>query len=369
MEKLKTKGGLEFMNDERWIQERLFFSGNQYYESINTEIENAQSSIEVESYIFGYDKIGQILINNLIRASKRGVLVRILVDGFGSAFSIPILQQELIKSSVQFKVFHPLFGIWYIPIFRTLNRRNHRKVWIFDKAVAFAGSFNVSDVHTSLSGQSWRDSGIRVKGKQVQLLNQSFEKLWQRKLLTGDKMKGCSIVRLNDGINKRRAARRELHLRIRGAKKYLFFGNAYFAPHLGLILELCRCALRGVEVHILVPHRSDIFFMPWITSTFYFALLQSGVKVYEYLPSIYHAKNYVIDDWMQIGSTNLNSRSLLYDLEIDFKITHPKNRQILMAEIKKDLKNSLVITSDFFDKISLLRKFMTCLFLLFKRWI
>jgi cardiolipin synthase len=109
--------------------------------------------------------------------------------------------------------------------------------------------------------------------------------------------------------------------------------------------------------------------MPWITSTFYFALLQSGVKVYEYLPSIYHAKNYVIDDWMQIGSTNLNSRSLLYDLEIDFKITHPKNRQILMAEIKKDLKNSLVITSDFFDKISLLRKFMTYFFLLFKRWI
>lgn len=362
------------MDEESWAQEQIYFSGDQYFESVITEIEKAQSNIEVECYIFNFDQIGQILIKSLIKASQRGVRVRILVDGFGSAFSIPSLQRELLNTPIEFKVFHPLFGLWYIPIFQTLNRRNHRKVWILDRAVAFAGSFNVSDVHTSVSGQSWRDSGIRVQGQQVQLLIQSFEKawnkkkLWQKRIFGADTFNGSSLVRLNDGIKKRRATRRDLLLRIRGAKKYLFFGNAYFAPHFRLILELCNCALRGVEVRILVPQRSDIFFMPWITSTYYFALLQSGVKIYEYLPTIYHAKNYVIDDWMMIGSANLNSRSLLHDLEINLRVSHPENKKILLAELTKDLKDSLVITPKSFDKISWLRKFVTTFILLFKRW-
>ncbi len=362
------------MSFEQWTKEQTFFSGDEYYSAIKADIENAKSSIDVECYIFEFDDTGKSLSDALILATKRGIRVRVIVDGIGSAYSIPTLQRYLREGGVEFKVFHPIFSSWYIPIFRTMNRRNHRKTWIIDQAIAFTGSFNVSNVHTELSGAPWRDSGMRVEGEPVKLLSQAFAKvwgknrIWKQKVFYYDEALGSPLVRLNDGTNKRRACYREMLLKIREAKRYICFGNAYFAPHFRIVMELCYSARRGVDVHILVPRKSDIFFMPWISSTYYYALLQSGVKVHEYLPAVFHAKNYVIDDWMLIGSSNLNHRSLFHDLEIDLKVTVPENREIFLREIENDLKNSELVTYSSFKKISWFRKRVTQFLLLFKSW-
>lgn len=363
------------MIDKTWADERPFFSGDDFYAAIFDDIKKAQQSVDIECYIFEYDEIGKEFVNQLIAAAKRGVIVRVIVDGIGSVYSSSTLQQLFQEGGVEFKIFHPIFGSWFIPIFRNLNRRNHRKVWLFDKKIAYVGSFNVSKVHTTLIEEPWRDSGLRVEGEDVKLLHEAFQKIWnqnkiwKKKLLYFDGSTNDSLVRLNDGKFKRRIYYRELLYRIREAKKYICFSNAYFSPHFRLVMELCYSARRGVEVHLVVPRKSDVFFMPWVGSTYYFVLLQSGVKIHEYLPAVFHAKNYVIDDWMLIGSSNLNYRSLFYDLEVDLKMTSPKNKALFLREINMDIKKSELVTQDSFAKVSWLRKKIAQFFLLFKSWI
>ena len=115
------------MNTEQWEKEQTFFSGDEYFSAIKSDIQNAKKSIDVECYIFEFDQIGKSLSDSLIAASKRGVRVRVIVDGIGSAYSISTLQRYLREGGVEFKVFHPIFSSWFIPVFRTINRRNHRK--------------------------------------------------------------------------------------------------------------------------------------------------------------------------------------------------------------------------------------------------
>lgn len=363
------------MNVTVWDQERIFFSGDEYYDSLVEEIQKAQKLIEVECYIFEYDEIGTRLIDCLVEAARRGVIVKVIVDGIGSAYSISTLRQILLEAGAEFKVFHPILSPWFMPIFRTINRRNHRKTWIFDQKIAYTGSFNVSKVHTSLVKEPWRDTGIRVVGEDVQLLSQAFNKAWKenktwkKKIFSYSDLVGSSLVRLNDSKSKRRAHYRDFLGKIREAEKYIFFGNAYFAPHIRLVRELCYSARRGVEVHLLVPQKSDIFFMPWVSSTYYFILLKSGVKIHEYMPTVFHAKNYVIDDWMLLGSSNLNYRSLFNDLEIDLRITHPENKKKFLDAINEDMKNSEPITFEAYRKLSWIRQKAGQLLLLFRGWL
>jgi cardiolipin synthase len=95
-----------------------------------------------------------------------------------------------------------------------------------------------------------------------------------------------------------------------------------------------------VDVRVLLPKNSDVLMMPWASSTFYYSLLKSGVKIFEYLPSVLHAKSLILDDWALIGSSNLNHRSLLHDLEVDVKIIDPKAQKELENLFHEDLKQS-----------------------------
>jgi cardiolipin synthase len=122
-------------------------------------------------------------------------------------------------------------------------------------------------------------------------------------------------------LNTRRALRRENYLdllvRILGAKRRIWIENAYFVPDGALIRALKVAAESGVDVKIVVPAISDVFFIPWVTAAFNLGLLRAGVKVFEYNKGMMHAKTVLIDDWGLVGSSNLNHRSLFHDLEAD----------------------------------------------------
>lgn len=363
------------MDRSLWVSESLFFNGDQYFASIVEDIKNAQESIDIESYIFDFDELGQKMIGFLDEAVQRGVQIRVIVDGIGSASSIRALEEVFKEKRIHFRVFHPIFAAFFIPVFGTLNRRNHRKTWIFDGKTAYVGSFNVTKVHTNLVPEPWRDSGVRVEGDAVLLLNEAFEKVWtknrvwKKKLFSFQERMSSLLVRLNDGIYKRRSHYRELLLRIREAKRNIYFGNAYFSPHFRIVIELCYAARRGVDVHVLLPRKSDVFFMPWVSTTYYLALLQSGVTIHEYLPSVFHAKHYIIDDWMLIGSSNLNYRSLFHDLEADVRITQDFNQKVFLEEFNRDLAQSEVVTFEKFKQISWVRRLAAHFFLLFRAWL
>ncbi len=356
---------------EQWDAEQLFFSSRGYFDHLIRELPLAKRSIDVETYIFDLDELGNRLVEELRRAADRGVTVRLMLDGVGSRHTVEEVAARFRDTAVNVKVYHPIRWWSFFAFARNLNRRNHRKSWLIDSRTAYVGSMNIAH-------NDWTDYGIRVEGKWTALLEQAFMKCWLgharwKQLARPSAMRRRAPyqkgrwIRLNDTLLKRRRNYYLLLQQSRNAARRIWLANAYFVPRLGLVRALCAAARRGVDVRIMVPKNSDVFFMPWITSTYYLVLLNAGVKIYEYLPSFYHAKVQMIDDWASLGSTNLNYRSLLHDLEADVIVTMPENRRVLEAELVRAFGNSKAVTAETLKETPWFQTIATKLFLLFKR--
>ena len=357
---------------EQWDSEKVFFSSRDFYGHLLREIPLAEKSIDVEAYIFELDELGNRIVEELRRAAARGVAVRVLLDGIGCLHTAEELVARFSGTAVRVRIYHPVFWHSVFAFTRKLNRRNHRKTWLIDSRTAYVGSMNIVQ-------NRWTDHGIRIQGRYTALLNQAFVKCWLgnarwrhlarpsvfRRRVPYQKGKW---LRLNDTLLKRRRNYRLLLQQSRNATGRIWLASAYFVPRLGLVRALCKAARRGVDVRIMVPKTSDVFFMPWIASTYYLVLLNAGVKIYEYLPAFFHAKVQVIDDWASIGSTNLNYRSLLHDLEVDVVVTMPENRSLLEAELMRGFDSSKVVTAETIKEIPWFQSVASRLFLLFKRW-
>lgn len=356
-----------------WDSEKIYFSSRDFYADIIREIPLAATSIDVEAYIFDLDELGNRIVEELRRAAERGVAVRVLLDGVGCLQTVEGVAARFSGTAVTIRVYHPVRWWSVFAFTRNLNRRNHRKSWLFDSRAAYVGSMNIAQ-------NDWTDYGIRVEGKSIALLRQAFEKCWLGHARWKELMRPSALrrrvpyqkgkwIRLNDTLLKRG---RNYHLLLQqsgNATRRIWLASAYFVPRLGLVRALCAAARRGVDVRIMVPKNSDVFFMPWIASTFYLGLLNAGVKIYEYLPSFYHAKVQVIDDWASLGSTNLNYRSLLHDLEADVIVTHPENRRLLEAELLRGFGGSKAVTAESLKETPWFQAAASKLFLLFRRWL
>jgi cardiolipin synthase len=164
----------------------------------------------------------------------------------------------------------------------------------------------------------------------------------------------------------RRRSFRDFISRVQSAQNRIWITNAYLAPSTPLLRALAKAAQRGVDVKILVPRKSDVFFMPWVTAAHYPKLLKSGIQVFEYIPSFLHAKVALIDDWAIVGSSNLNRRSLIHDHEVDVVVSKPSSIQNLEERFMKDLTQSEQIQK---APLSLAAKFGKFLSWLLKKWI
>ncbi|RIL08655.1 MAG: cardiolipin synthase B, partial [Proteobacteria bacterium] len=320
-------------NELRWESEELFFDGDTFFTSLKSAIASAERSIELECYIFSQDSLGTEIIEALCAAAKRGVQVRIMVDGIGSLGWGPRYSEQLNQAGASYRIFHQVPWEWlrmhgpnpgllvsFIELLTRLNKRNHRKFCIIDERTAFIGSMNIWDVHLeSRHGpDAWRDTGARIQGDEVINLLTAFNIVWftkRQKLLYFLRSRGrrmlfpeSSLVRLNSTRKLRRKNYLGLISRIRSAKHRLWITNSYFVPHGALLRALGRASARNVDVRIIVPSRSDVIFMPWVTASFYQGLLKKGVRIFEYQKSVLHAKSIIIDDWTILGSSNLNYR-------------------------------------------------------------
>lgn len=356
-----------------WDSERLVTDGDQWYDQQLAEIARARKWVEYEVYIFECDPLGRRVEEALAAAAARRVDVRLLVDGIGSATWVRTRARELIAAGVEVRVYHP--PPWAILPFRWTrklgwgdivkplrwwNNRNHRKVCLIDRRIAWVGSFNVDGRHLrTLSGDAaWRDTGARVEGHGVRILERAFERSWRVSwMLTRSRARPSfdlgtrrlhvpvgHLVRLNHGLRLRRRWRHDLCQRIGTAQRRVWISSAYFVPDRQLMYSLSLAAVSGADVRLLVPKRSDVWFMPLIARAFYDRLVRSGVKVHEYEPSMLHAKTVIVDDWCSVGSTNLNYRSFLHDLEADVVLTRAETRRELAESFLRDLERSSELT-------------------------
>lgn len=343
--------------------ETIFFEGKTYFESLINDLHLARVNIDFEFYIFDLDELGKQIIEALIQSAKKGVAVRVLVDGAGSPQWGGNLVKSLEQAGGETRIFHPFpWNLWQwsrshvklpsilkaIYLILKINSRNHRKVCLIDKKIAYLGSFNISKDHLARDpqNQGWRDTGVRLESANLTPLHQGFEAAWnhipiqERLHRMFSHINPNMIIRLNNTRHRRRILYKNLLRRIRRCQQRIWITNAYFIPDNFLLKKLLDAAYRGIDVRILLPRKSDVLFMPWASNAFYERLLKAGVRIFEYLPTMLHAKTLILDDWMLVGSSNLNHRSLLHDLEVDVNIRQNSAKEALERQFSLDLENA-----------------------------
>lgn len=344
-------------------EETVFTNGNAYFAALIQDITHAKSSIDIEVYNFNNDALGQRIAKALTACTQRNVRVRVLVDGIGTPRWASGLGKILRQAGIENKIFHPTpWNIWEwrgsvvklpftlkaIYLLLKVNKRNHRKVCIIDRKKTYIGSLNINHKHLSRhdGGEDWQDMAVRLSRLDLTELCAAFEAAWDHMPLQKKwhqifrRINTRAIIRLNNTRHRRRVLYKNLLYRIKKAKQRVWITNAYFIPDAFLIRRLREAAQNGVDVRLLVPRHSDVAIVPLTSKMFYASLLQAGVRIFEYLPSMLHAKTLIIDDWFLLGSSNLNHRSLLHDLEVDVNIQKEETQSMLLDQFQKDLQYS-----------------------------
>jgi cardiolipin synthase len=375
-----------------WSKEEIFFDGDEYFESILRDIDRSKRYITVEMYIFSDDPLGKKFAAHLISARQRGVKVQILVDAIGSFGFLDRLYEVFQKKDILVKFYnplpfiHPYYGkltfLKRIYVLGTrlwrLNRRNHRKIITIDEHIMYAGSFNITAVHTSYhSEKAWKDIGLKVVGEHVQYAVLNFKKTWklrdyfrykkQMKRFRDFNWKQ-SPIRLNQTLFMKRFFFKNFFLRIGKAKERVWLMTPYFIPQRRLIRALGKAAEKGVDVRLLLSQKTDVAPFRWLQFFYYSYLLKKGVKIYQYRDSVLHAKNYIIDDFMTVGSTNLNHRSFIHDLEVDLELLDENNKKIVEQHFLDSSLTQENITTEDLKQRPLWDRFLSRLFFLFKYW-
>jgi cardiolipin synthase A/B len=366
--KLRLPRFAQTRHRETWSSEQVILDGDEFFAALIAAIDGAVDSIEIEAYIYAHGRIGDRVTAALMSAAQRGVRVRLVVDGIGSAGWTACYGDQLEKSGARFRVFHrlPWDRVWrgqppgrkwsgFLRLLLRVNKRNHRKLYLIDRKIAFVGSFNITDQHCRefMGDRAWHDAGARLEGTGLELLSAAFEYVWTarstdlkrrlqlRKIVR--RANHLSLVRLNATRKGRKGNFTDLLLRIVRARRRVWLTPSYFVPP-GILLQVISLAAQsGVDVRIMVSRDSDVVFMSWVTSAFHYSLLKAGVRIFEFPHTMVHAKTIVIDDWCMLGSSNLNYRSLIHDLEADVVLTHDRSLATLVERFLAEQEQSTEI--------------------------
>lgn len=282
------------------------------------------------------------------------------MDGIGSAEDAGEIASLLSASDVQVRIFHPNpfypnVYHWsitqgnaiqkFIRFLLYINHRDHHKICIIDKNQVWTGSLNISAKHLSKEqgGEGWHDYGVKLTDNDIQPLLHCFDSMWGISTLK-DWQPPLQKIHSNLSINLRQLSNRSLIQRIENAKKRIWVCSAYFAPSYRVLKAIKEARKHNVDVRIILPSISDVTIFPILSRTYYQKLINQGVKIYEYQPSILHAKLMLIDNKCMIGSTNLNHRSFYHDLEMDIVLTKKESIKIIEGHLQKDMLDSKNIT-------------------------
>jgi len=316
------------------VSNRLYFTPQEYFGGLIGDIDRAHRQIRMEIYIFKLDETGRLVLAALENAIARGVSLQLLIDGVGSYRDAGVIAERLRSAISEVRVFHPLpwdfslyrralyAGRWYSRLFyliASINHRDHRKLCLIDAQVAWLGSYNITSDHANPesldAADYWHDTGLRATGSVVSALDTNFNQVWHRKINSIGARSRRFLA--SEAITQRRQLRLQLMKVLETASQRIYITNAYFNPSNQVLKMLKRKAGEGVAVRLIVPARSDIVFFPLLSRSFYADLLQARIRVFEYGHRVLHSKTMIIDDQLLVGSTNLNYRSLLHDLELD----------------------------------------------------
>lgn len=280
---------------------RLLNGGAQAFPAMIAAIDAAQRSVHLEIYTFDTEGWGRKILEALQRAAKRGVPVRVIVDGWGSISSHGALKDALKAAGCNVSVYNPLTAL-----LRGKLWRNHRKILLVDDAVAFLGGINIHDDYADDERRlGWADLALELRGNAVTYLSKRLRN-------EPYSAKPGPVKVFLSGLRGGRRLRRRYMRAISSAKKELLISHAYFLPDRQFVRSITAASRRGVKVTLLLAGKSDVFLARAATSRLYRKFLLSGVEIYEWMESTLHAKTAVVDGHrVLMGSFNLDPLSLV----------------------------------------------------------
>lgn len=308
----------------------LLECGAQFFPALKSAIAGAACEIQIETYIFAADQTGQEITQALADAARRGVVVRVLVDGFGARDFSQGLGRIISEAGGQVETYRP--EIARLKLRRHRLRRLHRKIAVIDGRIAFVGGINIIDDIDSDAAPDFGprfDYATRITGPLVATIHAGSQHLWRlvgwAKLQRRPARQGlppCSSTAasgtmqaafvIRDNLRHRRAIEDAYLEAICAARREVLIASAYFLPGVRFRRVLRAAAARGVTVTILLQGKVEYALLHYATQALYRQLLADGIRIFEYQAGFLHAKVAVIDDnWATVGSSNIDPFSLL----------------------------------------------------------
>ena len=307
-------------------------------------IAGAERSIKMLMYMFNPDHTGELVRDALVAAAQRGVEVKLLIDGFGSAAPARFFTQ-LDESGGRYCVFNPSFGSRYL-------LRNHQKLVVADDRIAIIGGANVDDTYTSDRGpRHWRDLWLRIEGPEVTMPSRYFDtlfrwsnrekaKLRSLRRMVGEysEWRGPLQWKFSGPLSMRNSWWRSIGRDLKDASR-LDMIFAYFAPPGAMLRRIGRVGCRG-RARVITAAKSDNNATIAAARHSYSRLIRRHVQMYEYQPAKLHTKLVVVDDVVHIGSANFDFRSLYINLEIMLRIKDESFANAMRGYFERELRES-----------------------------
>ncbi len=331
----------------------LLENGDEIFPAMTRDIREARRSVNLETYVFEPDQAGRQFADAMIYAAKKGVEVRLLVDAWGS--KLGDLEQPLKDAGVNVREYRPLrpFTIYKV------GKRTHRKILVVDGRIAYTGGLGI-DKHwlgDARNTKEWRDTQVRVEGPVAAQMQAVFSEDWTfttGEILAGEKFYpriapagpvAAQTVKASRG-DLSSLAKMLYFVAIRSARKSIHIANAYFLPDSQVRDALVDAAKRGVDVQVMVPGRHiDLPMVRSASWLHYKDLLENGVRIFEYRPTMMHQKTMVVDGlYSTIGSINFDARSMNKNEEESLVLYDRGFAQKMEAMFQEDKKRCEEIT-------------------------
>jgi len=335
--------------------------GDARLKAIMELIAGATKTLHVLMYMFNADEAGDMVRNALDAAARRGVDVKLLIDGFGSGASHPFLE-VLKRSGGDYCVFNPTYGRRYLV-------RNHQKIIVADGRVAIIGGANIDETYLTDSGpEHWRDLWLRIEGSEAAIASRYCDSLFRwskrkhsslrslRRMVTEyTEWQGPLQWKFSGPLSLRNSWWRSIGRDIRrGRKLEMIF--AYFAPPGAMLRRIGKLGRRG-HARIILAAKSDNTATIAAARYTYRRLLKSNVEIFEYRPAKLHTKLVIIDDIVHIGSSNFDYRSFYLNMEVMFRIKDAGFADSMRAYFQHELGDSRAITPRLYKRrATLLRR-------------
>ena len=353
---LKTLEALTDAQVNHCTSVTVLTNGDQFYEAELAAIAGAKRSINLEAYIFQKGGIARRFLDALTERARAGVKVNLVLDALGSFGATRSYCKPLIEAGGRVEFYHNFS--WRS--LAQVNNRTHRELLIVDGAVGFIGGAGVADHWFTGKGKNprWRDTMLRVEGDVVCNLQATFAENWLEscgEVIFGEEYfpfceeagrSEAMIINSAPSVGGSTRARLLFQAMISAAQKLICINSPYFLPDASMLKELIRAVQRGVKVRIIVPgKKSDHMLTRSSSNSFYSKLLGAGAEIYEYQPSMIHAKILIVDTlWSVVGSTNFDNRSFGLNDEVNMAVRDPDVSIRLEEDFAADLAASRRIT-------------------------